>query len=244
MGSPRSMRRAVERRRGILVPVRRFRAILGPAVGTVFVGGFFGHIGGQPRLSHRGARTPLPVRLRTGIRAPMNGSWQLAPGSRVFAGGWFNSVADLNVATIAALGCRDGVATAWDPQTRRRILCAAASGARLYAGWRLSSHRGQAGTTLAALDASTGAATTWIPKPNSYVYELEAQRVPRYAGRTLHFHWRPAARAMSRHSKTGSGIATALGIRTRTRRSSPWRSAVPRCMRVGGSRTSASNHEA
>jgi hypothetical protein len=151
--------------------------------GTVYVGGLFTSIGGEPRsriaaldAASGAATTWNPNVTGGGYQGGhfMSGVYSLAVnGGTVYAGGSFTGIGGAPRSHIAALDAATGAATAWNPG----VCCAAAgydpyvtsvaaSGGTVYAAGLFSSIGGQGRNALAAIDATTGAATAWNPNPN------------------------------------------------------------------------------
>jgi len=136
-------------------------AISGP---TIYVGGYFGSAGGQPRNN------------LAAIDAVTGGatSWDPNPnsmilalglsGSTVYVGGSFTSVGGQTRNGIAALDAASGQATAWNPNPAiGGVSHIAIADSTVYASGNFITIGGQNRAGLAALDAQTGQATPWNP---------------------------------------------------------------------------------
>ncbi len=155
---------------------------------TVYVGGDFKYIGGQPRnsIAALDAATGAATSWNPDLR-PSNGGVLalMVNGSTVYAGGGFDSIGRQPRNNIAALDAATGVATAWNPNATRLVYTLAMSGGTVYAGGLMDSIGGQARTGVAALDAATGVATSWNPNASGnyqYVITLAVSGSTIYVG--------------------------------------------------------------
>ncbi|MBN2027247.1 MAG: PQQ-binding-like beta-propeller repeat protein [Actinobacteria bacterium] len=148
---------------------------------TIYVGGNFYDMGGQPR------NNLAAVDAATGAAT----AWDPDPdstvrtlstaGGKVFVGGYFNIVGGVYRDCLAALDA-SGRPTDWDPGADSEVEALAVAGGLVYAGGYFGFVGGQPRDFLAALDASTGAATAWDPGADSDVYCLSVADGLVYAG--------------------------------------------------------------
>jgi len=138
---------------------------------TVYVGGQFDSIGGQPRscIAALSATTGLatdwnPNAVKSSYPAV---NALVLSGSTVYVGGAFTGIGGKARTNIAALDAATGTATDWAPETDTGsysdVNALALSGSLVYAGGDFSGIGGKARNGLAAIDAATGAATDWNP---------------------------------------------------------------------------------
>jgi hypothetical protein len=126
--------------------------------GIVYVGGYFGNIGGQSR-SYIAA-----LDASSGLATAWNPSADYYPvyalavsvsGSTVFAAGDFTYIGGQNRTSIAKLDAGSGLATAWDAGTLYtygdHVLALALSGRTLYVGGQFGNIGGQPRISIAAL---------------------------------------------------------------------------------------------
>jgi len=144
--------------------------------GTVYVGGQFTSIGGQPR--NRLAALDAATGVATAWNPNTNYqddvvSALTVSGGTVYAGGSFAIIGGQVRNNIAALDSATGAATAWNPNANSHVRALALSGGTVYAGGQFTSIGGQARNNIAAIDAATGAATAWDPNANNSVAALE-----------------------------------------------------------------------
>jgi hypothetical protein len=145
--------------------------------GTVYAGGHFTQIGGQPR-SKVAALDPI-----TGVATAWNlgtlgapyigydpSVWCLAvSGSTVYVGGEFASIGSQPRRGVGAVDAMTGAVTPWNPNPNNNsVRELVVNGGTVYASGVFESIGGQARFRVAALDAGTGAATAWNPTPNGY----------------------------------------------------------------------------
>jgi hypothetical protein len=178
-GEPRSGIAAIDAFSGYLLPWNPSAAggqadvfaiaVDGP---TVYAGGNFTSIGGQPRKNvaaldaATGAATAWDPDASSSVAA-------LVPaGSTIYAGGYFVSIGGQTRRGIAALDAATGEATDWNPNAVGSVADLAIDGSVVYVGGDFTSIGGQSRDHLAALDVDTGAATAWDPGANDEVRSL------------------------------------------------------------------------
>jgi hypothetical protein len=128
---------------------------------TVYVGGSFSNVGGQPRANL------AAIDARDGTATPWNpapngGVVELvAHGSTIYAGGRFTSIGGQPRRYLAAVDSATGTATPWDPDPDDFIEALAVDGNTVYAGGWFAHMRGLPRKTLAAIDAETGETRDW-----------------------------------------------------------------------------------
>jgi hypothetical protein len=135
---------------------------------TVYAGGYFGTIGGQPRASI----AALSTADGSATSWDPSGHYFSGPavvetlavaGSIVYAGGVFTTIGGQARNNIAALSETDGTATTWDPNPNSEVAALAVSGQLVYVGGFFTTIGGQTRNKIAALNASDGTATSWDP---------------------------------------------------------------------------------
>jgi hypothetical protein len=151
---------------------------------TVYAGGHFNAMGGQPRenLAALDVTTGLATAWNPGADADV---WTLvADASTVYAGGYFSTIGGQSRSRLAALDATTGLATSWDPAAiGQHVHVLARDGTTLYVGGDFSSMGGQSRTRIAALDVASGLATAWNPVADGdYVDALEVSGSTVYAG--------------------------------------------------------------
>src|SRR5216684_6714304 len=157
---------------------------------TVYAGGLFSAIGGQPRYNL--AALDVSTGLATDWNPnPNTGITRLAiNGDAVYAGGGFTSLGGQNRNLLAAVDPSTGRATDWNPNPEPGheglqypiISSLALSGSTIYVGGFFASVGGQSRNNIAALDASSGLATDWSPNANQWVQSLAVSGDTVYAG--------------------------------------------------------------
>jgi hypothetical protein len=139
--------------------------------GTIYVGGDFSTVGGQPRPGF--AALDASTGLATWDPQANGRVYALAlSGSTVYAGGEFTAIGGQPRNHIAALDASTGLATAWDPNAGDLVATLVVNGGTVYAGGDFTTIGGQARARAAALDAGTGLATGWDPQADGRVYDL------------------------------------------------------------------------
>jgi hypothetical protein len=155
---------------------------------TVYVGGYFDHVGGKNRhlIAALNATTgdatpwnPHPDGVFTGQppyfdrhHPPYVASIRVS-GSTVYAGGYFNRMGGAPRISIAAVDSATGAATSWNPHPQfpdndvgARVYELLVSGQTVYASGIFDQIGGQPRNRLAGLDRATGTANGWDPGPD------------------------------------------------------------------------------
>ena len=145
-------------------------AVSGP---TVYAGGYFTSIGGQPRnqIAALDARTGDATAWNPSAGGPETYAVSFArdvdafalSGSTVYVGGQFTSIGGQPRNNLAALDATTGRASAWNPNAGDVVNALAVSGSTVYAGGRFSSIGGRARNLIAALGVRSGRPTAWNP---------------------------------------------------------------------------------
>ena len=139
---------------------------------TVYAGGNFTAIGGEPR-NYIAALDASATGTATAWNPDPNGTvWSFAiDGATIYVGGDFVSIGGETRDHIAALDTSTGAATPWDPgainpltRTFAPIFDLKVVGGTVYAAGRFVNIGGENRRGLAALDAVTGLATDWNPR--------------------------------------------------------------------------------
>lgn len=140
---------------------------------SIYVGGYFQSIGGQPRnyVAELDAFTGAATDWNPD---PSNVVYAIAVGENtVCIGGTFKSMGMVPRRNLAAFDLTTGKVTDWNPNPDGLIVYAlAASEGKIYAGGDFTQIGGQFRSDLAALDALTGAATEWNPGADQAVRAL------------------------------------------------------------------------
>ena len=138
---------------------------------TVYLGGWFSTVQGQPRMCLAGVRadTGAPIEWDPN---PDEEVWALALNDdRIYVGGAYASLGTWQARNnLAAFDLTTGRVTDWNPDPNGLIVYSlAVKDGVVYAGGDFSRIGGQARTGIAALDAVTGAATSWNAGSNGSV---------------------------------------------------------------------------
>ncbi len=230
-GQPRNYIAAIDTASGLAtawnpdaeLPVWPFGVVHALAVSgsTVFAGGGFTSIGGQPRSylaaldAASGAATAWDPDVSGVVEA------LAVSGSTVFVGGSFTLLGGVRRSDLAAIDLATGMPTAWDPNptgtnySGGTVLALATDGATVYAGGYFDHIGDQPRSAIAAIDAATGLATAWNPdavgpwySPATAVTCLDLEGATLYAGgyfETIGGAGRHTLAALD----TGTGLATA-----------------------------------
>ena len=145
---------------------------------SVFAGGAFTSLGGQPRRNAAalsaadGSLTPWDPEPNNTVRA------LAVSGSTVYLGGQFGGAGSIGGSAVrnglAAVDAQSGAVGLWNPDVTGTVDALAVAGSTVYAGGAFSSV--QSGSTTrnnaAAFDAGTGNPTAWNPNLNQTVNAL------------------------------------------------------------------------
>jgi hypothetical protein len=154
---------------------------------SVYIGGVFSTVGGQPR------RSIAEVDAQTGAVGAWNPDGDgivealALSGGTVYVGGAFWNMGGQPRRSVAALDIVTGAATAWDPDpsggyTGTDVQALAIRGTTVYVGGSFNGIGGQSRSNLAAVDMTTGTATAWSADADESVWGLFADDRTLYAG--------------------------------------------------------------
>lgn len=145
---------------------------------TVYVGGDFSTISGQPRqsLAAVNATTGAATAWNPNPSGGFNDVLALTvSASTVYVSGDFTAIGGQARTDLAAFDIASGDITPWNPNPNDNANVSgglAVSGTTVYVGGDFSTIGGQARSGLAALDATTGNATAWNPSPDQAIDHL------------------------------------------------------------------------
>ena len=136
---------------------------------TVYVGGFFTLVGGQPRnyIAALNAADGTATSWNPGASSIVQTLALSDP--LLYVGGIFTSIGGQPRNFVAALNTADGTATAFNPSANAQVEALAVSGPLVYAGGHFTIIGGQSRRVLAALNTADGSATAWNPDPQQLV---------------------------------------------------------------------------
>lgn len=168
------------------IPIVHALAVSGS---TVYAGGYFGSIDGEPRASlaaldaEDGSATDWDPSPAYGTNAAVIQTIAVGDAT-VYVAGVLTSIGGESRSNIAAVGAGDGVATAWDPSANSVVSALEVSGELVYAGGHFTDIGGQTRNKIAALRVSDGTATNWDPDltPTGNVGALAVAGSTVYAG--------------------------------------------------------------
>jgi hypothetical protein len=144
---------------------------------TVYVGGRFDTVGGQPRsaLAAVDAATGAVRDWRPDAiyhySFPWPYVWALAArGDTLYVGGSFDAIGGSEHRYLAAVDTRTGAATEWNPRPNQQVWALAATESGVYVGGSFRTMGSwQIRHCFAAFDLTTGALKDWNPDPNGLV---------------------------------------------------------------------------
>ncbi len=148
---------------------------------TVYAGGYFTSVDGQPRngLGAINTTTGQPTSWNPDPQGGYLGVHALTTSHQaVYVGGGFESIGGKQRHHIAAIDAATGQATSWNPGAslsparNARVYALAAPGGTVYVGGSFNAIGGQERRRIAAIDADTGRATNWKPYANGAVTTL------------------------------------------------------------------------
>ncbi len=149
---------------------------------TVYVGGSFSTVNGQPRnnIAAIDAVTGQLTAWNPNASHPV--SALVIAGNAIYAGGAFTTMGGQARGHLAAVDLTTGQPTGWNPDVKGQVNALAVAGNVLYAGGSFFSVGGQPRSCLAAIDLTTGRATTWNPGASGQVHSLAVAGNVVYAG--------------------------------------------------------------
>jgi hypothetical protein len=149
---------------------------IGTKDSTVFLGGVFSSVGGQPRAAlvavdadSGGLRQWNPAPAHTYSYPPPYIRSLAVQGDTLYAGGNFEIIGGADRFNLAAIDVNTGTATSWDPRPSldNDVYAVAVSGGVVYAGGTfVSMGPWQTRGCFAAFDLTTGALKDWNPNDN------------------------------------------------------------------------------
>ena len=147
---------------------------------TVYVGGTFTQIGGQPRSRIAALDTSSGLATAWNPDASSAVNVVAVDGSTVYVGGGFTTIGGQTRRRLAAINVSDGLATAWNPGlTTGQVFTITVSGSHVYVGGSFSS---PTRSRLAAFNKSDGLPTDWFPNLNGDVRAIWLQGTTIYVG--------------------------------------------------------------
>ena len=124
--------------------------------GSVYVGGRFDQIGGQPRQNL--AALDRVTGAVTAWNQPANDAvlTLFDDGRRLYLGGLFTTVAGQSRGRLAAVDKTTGLLVPWNPEANGAVRSIAVSGGKVFVAGEFTTINGQARSRLAVLDPETG----------------------------------------------------------------------------------------
>jgi len=132
---------------------------------SLFLGGLFTTVGGQPRNNLAAVDVSTGQVLPWDPEANEMVSSMASDGGVIFVGGLFDQIGGQPRGGIAAVDTAAGLATDWNPGTDNNTVDALlAVGDKLYVGGGFGAIGGQPRNAIAVLDARSGIALPWSPE--------------------------------------------------------------------------------
>jgi hypothetical protein len=150
--------------------------------GDVFVGGYFGSIGGAGRtgLAELDASTGNATSWNPSPDPAAVRAISIANGF-VYVGGQFTSISGTTRNFLGAVDLTFGTVSSWDPDPNAQVF-ALSAGSAVYAGGYFTSFGGVPRNNLAAVKLTNGQPTAWNPNVNAQVSALAVSGSTVYAG--------------------------------------------------------------
>jgi hypothetical protein len=172
---------------------------LAVAGSTLYVGGTFITLGGQPRKNIGAVSLGVPL---DGVAVPAfdpsatlgsctgcGAVYALAVSSdTVYVGGWFDTIGGQRRNNLAAVRVDDGSATGFNPDANGNVRDVELRGSTLYVAGTFRSLSGAASlggqprNGAGAVDAVSGSGTSWNPNPNGIALAVAASATAVYLG--------------------------------------------------------------
>lgn len=147
-----------------------FSISLDNAGSTVYFGGQFFFVNGQPR--NELAAVDATTGLLNGWNPNAGGaqvSGILVNGATVYVWGSFMQLGGQVRHRVGAVDATTGLATPWNPDANGAVFGFALNGSTIYLGGRFTNVGGQARNRIAEVDATTGTATAWNPNADNEI---------------------------------------------------------------------------
>jgi hypothetical protein len=150
---------------------------------TLYVGGEFDQVDGQPRQNLAAVSTVAGQPTAWQADADESVGSIALTESTAYVAGDFEEVDGHERESLAAVDRLSGEVTPWNPNPDSSVRALAVSGSTVYAGGFFSEIGGDPEReSLAALDATSGEVTGWNPEPDSSVTALAVSGSSVYAG--------------------------------------------------------------
>ncbi len=155
---------------------------------TIYLGGFFEHVGGQPHqgLAAVDATTGAVLSWNPDVDSFVNSL--VVIGRTVYVGGAYYTVGGQSRNSLAAVDALTGAVLRWNPEPgpgdviAPYIYALVAVGDTIYVGGDFDGIGGGAQKDFAGVDAISGQAISWDARPNGHVWSLSASGRTVYAG--------------------------------------------------------------
>jgi hypothetical protein len=131
---------------------------------TIYAGGYFSQIGGQPRNNIAALNSATGLATAWDPNATAGGYVEtlLLQGTTMYAGGYFSQIGGQARSSIAALDSATGLATSWEQQLNGPVFMLANGGGTIYAGGLFANVNGRLHPFIADLDSQHTANTIQI----------------------------------------------------------------------------------
>ena len=124
--------------------------------GSIYVGGRFDQIGGQPRQNLAAVDRITGSAMSWNLPANDTVLTLFDDGRRLYVGGLFTTVGGQSRGRLAAIDKTTGLLTPWNPQANGTVRTIAVSGGKVFVAGEFTAINGQARSKLAVLDPETG----------------------------------------------------------------------------------------
>ncbi len=194
---------------------------------SVYVGGWFNHIGGQPRknLAELDARTARATAWDPQADDDVLG--MVRHGSTLYVGGHFFHVGGQLRKFLAAVDLCTGAATGWDPHVGRvpedypydggpRVTALALHRGALYVAGAFNRVGGQVRASLAAIDLQTAEPTEWDPQALGFSWDVATPHFYTLVirGRRVYVGGQFTSLGGKARDYVSGGVTAALDVRT------------------------------
>jgi trimeric autotransporter adhesin len=139
---------------------------------TLYAGGDFVNIGGQPRARIAALDTATGAATAWNPAASNAVTALVLSGTNLYVGGSFTNIGGQLRSRLAAISVNTGLATTWNPNagvTTPQIRALATAGRSIYVGGQFTQVGGEFRNRLAGLSLNNGQAQSWNPDANAMV---------------------------------------------------------------------------
>lgn len=181
---------------------------------TIYAGGIFNAIGGQPRncIAALSATTGQATAWTPITSGPAVYDIEVK-GDTILVGGWFSTMGGQPRNNVAALRANNGQALSWNPNVAGTVSDITLTGTQLLIGGDFFAVAGVPRNSIASVDATTGALASWNPSCDGVVWKMLATPSTVYVGGSFgQIGGQPRRNVAAIDASTGSATSWNPGV--------------------------------